>query len=197
MGWNLPVLAYVVVVLIVVYYVLLKEKEASGCKKEMSIAKFCDDNKSDYVIDSVPSLDDTFPDVMRKLRESSRSYEKVAVWRKCLIISTLCVALICLFGFPLITKSSQWCVIVPMHIIIFFVVYMNYSHTNFHVSQRIRDNVDVLVDKATNMHQSVTKVASKSKREVKMNPPPPSTKVDTAEKVETKPDIVEAEKSAK
>jgi hypothetical protein len=76
---NFPVLAYVVVVLCLTYYVLLKEKEAAGCKENMSVAQFCDDNKSDAVRDCVPSEEDTYADVMRKLRHSARFYEKVAV----------------------------------------------------------------------------------------------------------------------
>ncbi len=58
---------------------------------------------------------------------------------------------------------------------------MSQNHTFFHTNQKIRDHVDVLVDKATKMHkQAVVKQAvvkqADAKQEVKMKAPPQEQK---------------------
>lgn len=145
---NIPVVLYAILMIVLALYAVLKEKEASGCKDQVSLKQFCDDFKSDWVKDSVPSVDDTVPDILNKLQASSRAYEKVAIWRRCLIISTAIMLAIVAFAFPLFKSKHDWCFLIPIHLMIFLGMYFNYNHQNFHVNNRIKTNVDTLIERA-------------------------------------------------
>ena len=144
---NHIVVAYFAVMAILTYYVLLKEKEAMGCKVGVSIKQFCNDLDSAYVKDSVPLESDSLKETLNKIKESARASQKVAVWRRSLILANVCILLIVLIAYKIFREKDDWCLLIPIHLTIFCINYLHFQYQEFHMHRRIVDNVDKLTAK--------------------------------------------------
>jgi hypothetical protein len=144
---KLIVAAYFGVITLITIYVIMKEKLALGCRKSISLEQFCDDNDSDYVKDTVPRDSDSPAQTLNRLKESGRSYEKIAVWRRSMILATVETLLVFLVMYKTLAKNDDFSLLIPIHIIFFSINYLHFNYQNFHMFRRIKDNVDKLIDK--------------------------------------------------
>jgi hypothetical protein len=141
------VCCYFIFVCLLTYYSLLKEREAMGCKQAMQVGQHCNDLDSDMVKPSVPSEGDSTEQTLNKLEESSKSFEKFAIWRRSLILANITTLLVFLFFHKLVVNPRDWDLFIPLHLTTFCLQYLHFNFQNYHVHRKVKDNVIELVKK--------------------------------------------------
>jgi len=141
------VCTYFLIMAVLTYYALCKEREAMGCPCKLSFEQHCSDMNSDFVKPSIPQQSDSVQTTLDKLQETGKSFEKLAVWRRSLILANLQTLIVFVLFHKLIIQSRDWDLFIPLHLTMFTINYLHFNYQNYHVHRKVKENVFGLVEK--------------------------------------------------
>jgi len=126
-----------------IVYAAMKEREDLTCDKLQ-----CDYDESVYVRGTKSHTDDNCDTLLNKLTSILSYHEKGRVWRRCLILSVICIFCIYIvctgnIGELGVTPRQYWMV----GILLFAVIYLYHNFLNFHIFRTLKSNGKRIVER--------------------------------------------------
>lgn len=128
----------IIIVFIFLFYVLYKERCELGCK-HLSILNKCDFDESVYIKNTKMEKNDNCQDLLYRLESIASYHEKGGVWKRCVIVATLCVSMI----FGVYKINSQFDSIYHYLILLLListVIYLYHNFINYHHFRILKNN---------------------------------------------------------
>lgn len=126
---------YWLIIFTINVYALLKQRSENGCFR-FSIERQCDDDKSVYVLDTIPNQNDNISELNEKLVHTLSHHEKAGIWKICLIITNVFI----FFVYLLLDIESPIKNLIPLHLSFFVILYFYFNYINYHFLRRIKNN---------------------------------------------------------
>lgn len=126
------------VLCIILYYAIMKERDELGCYR-ISIDRQCDDNESIYVKNTKMEHNDNCEDLLDRLESIVSYHEKGGVWKRCIIIATICVGLIYIV-YHMNSKLNSIYHYLILLLLIFTLIYFYHNYINYHHFRRLKNN---------------------------------------------------------
>lgn len=129
----------------ILYYSISKERLELGCFR-VSIERQCNDDESVYVKNTKMEKNDNCNDLMDRLGSIVSYHEKGGVWRRCFIISGICVFIIYLV-YNINSKFDNIYYYLILLLLIFTLLYFYHNYINYHHFRRLKNNaIEILTE---------------------------------------------------
>ena len=127
-------------------YIILKERESMGCNG-ISISHHCIDENSAYVFGTKAEPNDTKDILYKKLISSFGAYEKVAIWRRCVLIAIVyCCYMMYMKKFECLTQISPVLYATQIILVYATIQYWYFNHMNYHYHRKLKLNAEEIVN---------------------------------------------------
>lgn len=133
-----------IIVCIILFYALYKERCELGCN-HLSIFNKCDFDESVYIKNTKMENNDTCQGLLYRLKNIANYHEKGGVWKRCVIIATVCVSII----FVVYKINSQFDSIyhyVILLLLISTVIYLYHNFINYHHFRILKNNTLEIIE---------------------------------------------------
>jgi hypothetical protein len=127
-----------IIVCIILLYVLYKERCELGCK-HLSIHHKCDFDDSVYIKNTKLEKNDNCQDLLHKLESIVSYHEKGGIWKRCIIIATICVSFIFVV-YKINSKFDSIYHYILLLLLIFTVIYLYHNFINYHQFRILKNN---------------------------------------------------------
>jgi hypothetical protein len=146
----------ITIISVIFYYVVYKEREISGCDN-FTFAKHCDDSKSIYLVNTKMEENDSFDKLLDRLKSILSYHEKAGVWRRCIILSLICVIFVYI-TYKMNNKFDNIYYYLVLLIFFFNVLYFYHNYLNFHYFRNLKNNGDEIITKIANKYVTNKKI---------------------------------------
>jgi len=133
-----------IVICFILYYSIVKERRELGCYR-VSIDRQCEDDESVYVKNTKMEKNDNCQDLLDRLGSIVSYHEKGGVWKRCIIIATICVSVI----FAVYNMNSKFDNIyhyLILLLLMFTLLYFYHNYINYHHFRRLKNNAIEIIN---------------------------------------------------
>jgi hypothetical protein len=127
-----------IVIVTILYYSIVKERSELGCYR-ISIDRQCDDDESVYVKNTKMEKNDNCEDLLQRMGSIVSYHEKGGVWKRCIIIATICVAVIYVV-YNMNSKFDNIYHYLILLLLLFTLLYFYHNYINYHHFRRLKNN---------------------------------------------------------
>lgn len=138
---------YIISILIIAIlcYSIIKERRELGCYR-VSIDRQCNDDESVYVKNTKMEKNDNCNDLLERLGSIVSYHEKGGVWKRCFIISAICVFVIYLV-YNINSKFDNINYYFILFLLTFTLLYFYHNYINYHHFRRLKNNaIEILTE---------------------------------------------------
>jgi hypothetical protein len=138
----------IIIISIILYYSIFKEREEQGCYR-ISIDRQCADDESVYVKNTKMEKNDNCDDLFNRLNSIMSYHEKGGIWKRCFIISSICVIGVYII-YNINFKFDSIYHYTILLLLIFTLIYLYHNYVNYHHFRRLKNNGIEIINKIKN-----------------------------------------------
>lgn len=133
-----------IILCVILFYALYKERCELGCNY-LSIFNKCDFDESVYIKNTKMENNDTCQNLLYRLKNIANYHEKGGVWKRCVIIATICVSII-FFVYKINSQFDSIYHYLILLLLISTVIYLYHNFINYHLFRVLKNNTIEIIE---------------------------------------------------